>query len=200
MACGLLWSTYSTRSGGLWTPACNPEALVHWPASPCCSHDHVYGVYVTHAGRYKRLDLIFVAAPCLPHALLGWTGSTVFLRLLKDHCNRQARADSQGRGYLTTNHNLYDRKSECVTFCVLGEDKCLWLGRCVCSGLAQRWAAVQHRRDVVKASSRSCTVQTLVLMRMVNGIQCCVVCTLKAQAAVCFPCRAWRYEASAHKS
>ncbi len=156
----------------------------------------MYGVYVTRAGRYKRLDLIFVAAPCLPHALLGWTGSTVFLRLLKDHCNRQARADSQGRGYLTTNHHLYDRKSECAASCLLGENQCVLVGPVV-SGL---WVGSEMgswrgtgETHVLRPSGTSCIVQPSIILRLVNGIQCCMVSMLKVQAAVCLPCMARKY-------
>ncbi|KXZ56529.1 hypothetical protein GPECTOR_1g475 [Gonium pectorale] len=61
--------------------------------------DHVFGVFRTSAGRLKRLDIILCAHPWLPHALLGWSGSTMFLRLLHTH--------SAHRGLRMTKHALY---------------------------------------------------------------------------------------------
>ncbi|PNH09524.1 DNA nucleotidylexotransferase [Tetrabaena socialis] len=63
--------------------------------------DHIFGIFRTSAGRLKRLDVIFAAWPWLPHALLGWTGSTQFLRFLNMHL--------ANRGLVRTNHHLYSK-------------------------------------------------------------------------------------------
>ncbi|KAG2450165.1 hypothetical protein HYH02_000267 [Chlamydomonas schloesseri] len=79
------------------------EELVGNPRSINDGLDHVFGVFVTGAGALKRLDLIFVLRPWLPHALVGWTGSTQFLRFLGQW--------AAGRGLHRTNHALYDRRT-----------------------------------------------------------------------------------------
>ncbi|KAG2442700.1 hypothetical protein HXX76_002783 [Chlamydomonas incerta] len=65
--------------------------------------DHVFGVFRTAAGALKRLDLIFVLRPWLPHALVGWSGSTQFLRFLGQWAS--------SRGLHRSNHALYDRRT-----------------------------------------------------------------------------------------
>ncbi|KAG2500066.1 hypothetical protein HYH03_002343 [Edaphochlamys debaryana] len=61
---------------------------------------HVFSVFVTSAGRRKRLDIVFCCWSWRPHALFGWTGSTQLTRFFN--------LVAAKRGFHRTNHALYD--------------------------------------------------------------------------------------------
>ena len=48
-------------------------------------YTRLLGVYITEGGKHRRLDLVFTTPDDLPFCLLSWTGSTQFLRFLKQH-------------------------------------------------------------------------------------------------------------------
>ncbi|GAB4823868.1 hypothetical protein N2152v2_010914 [Parachlorella kessleri] len=47
--------------------------------------DHIYGVYRTKAGHYRRMDIIICPADEWPMALVGWIGSRQYLRFMRQH-------------------------------------------------------------------------------------------------------------------
>ncbi|RMZ54362.1 hypothetical protein APUTEX25_001938, partial [Auxenochlorella protothecoides] len=47
--------------------------------------DHIYGVRRTAAGKVRRLDIILAPSEEFAMALVGWTGSRTYLRLLRQH-------------------------------------------------------------------------------------------------------------------
>lgn len=68
------------------------------------SLDHLFGVFRTRSGHLRHLDIIACPWPARPHALLGWSGSTLFIRLLN--------TAGGSAGLRQTNHDLYKLSSE----------------------------------------------------------------------------------------
>eukprot|EP00873_Tetraselmis_striata_P036892 jgi/Tetstr1/457156/TSEL_043806.t1 len=62
-------------------------------------YDHLFAVFRTSAGRLRRLDVVCVPAEYWGFGLLGWTGSTQWLRFLKEHVRKC--------GMWLTSHGLY---------------------------------------------------------------------------------------------
>ncbi|KAK9827505.1 hypothetical protein WJX74_006340 [Apatococcus lobatus] len=60
--------------------------------------DRVFGNFKTKAGKWRRMDLIFVPHEQLHFGLLGWTGSKQFLRFMRAHAG--------DRGMLLNSHGL----------------------------------------------------------------------------------------------
>lgn len=57
-------------------------ACDRWPLP---RFDHIYGVRRTAAGKVRRLDIILAPSEEFAMALVGWTGSRTYLRLLRQH-------------------------------------------------------------------------------------------------------------------
>jgi hypothetical protein len=49
------------------------------------SYDHVWGIFITAAGKRRRLDVMIIPPDMWPYALLGWSGSKQYLRFLRQH-------------------------------------------------------------------------------------------------------------------
>lgn len=48
-------------------------------------YDHIWGIYITPAGRRRRIDLMFIPPHSWIMALVGWTGSKQYLRFMRQH-------------------------------------------------------------------------------------------------------------------
>lgn len=53
-------------------------------------YDHIYGVFITAAGKRRRLDIILVPRDSLAMAVCGWTGSKQYLRFMRTHAGNCA--------------------------------------------------------------------------------------------------------------
>ncbi|KAI3428493.1 hypothetical protein D9Q98_007318 [Chlorella vulgaris] len=60
--------------------------------------DHIYSIYRTTTGKCRRIDIICVPPEEFPFAVLGWTGSRTYLRLMRDY--------AKDRGLVLTSHRL----------------------------------------------------------------------------------------------
>jgi hypothetical protein len=49
------------------------------------SYDHLWGIFITAAGKRRRIDAMVIPPTMWPYALLGWSGSKQYLRFLRQH-------------------------------------------------------------------------------------------------------------------
>lgn len=70
-------------------------------------YDKIFGVFRAREGKWRRLDVVFVPRDAFPFALIGWTGSKCFNRLLRNH--------ALNRGMFLNSHCLIRRRDRrCV--------------------------------------------------------------------------------------
>ena len=70
-------------------------------------YDKIFGVFRAQEGKWRRLDVVFVPRDAFPFALIGWTGSKCFNRLLRNH--------ALNRGMFLNSHCLIRRRDRrCV--------------------------------------------------------------------------------------
>ncbi len=62
---------------------CWAFAPPHPPALLWCRFDHIWGIFLTAAGRRRRADLMLVPRPQWAFALHGWTGSRQYCRFVR---------------------------------------------------------------------------------------------------------------------
>ena len=49
------------------------------------AYDHIWGIFITAAGRRRRCDVMLIPPAMWPFALLGWSGSKQYLRFMRQH-------------------------------------------------------------------------------------------------------------------
>ncbi|XP_033122379.1 DNA-directed DNA/RNA polymerase mu-like isoform X2 [Anneissia japonica] len=66
------------------------------------SDQHLKSTDIVNGGVARRVDLIMVPASQYPYALLGWTGSRMFIRSIRDYSRKEMNM-------ILTSHGLYDK-------------------------------------------------------------------------------------------
>lgn len=62
-----------------------------------CRADHIFGIFITSAGRRRRLDIVVVQPEEMPYMLVGWIGSRQFLRFRHQLVHERGMDSCQGR-------------------------------------------------------------------------------------------------------
>lgn len=72
-------------------------------------YDHIFGVFLTSGGKRRRLDVLLIPHACLPWALLGWSGSRGYLRMLKHAVGATRHMRLSSHGLVREEHSNFQR-------------------------------------------------------------------------------------------